>query len=161
MTQMALITEESFTREYSAHYGHTVGLLVRGGQRRDDALDIAQDAWMRAWEKREQWHGIGQLQTWVMVIAWNYARVWHRKRKMEPMEAVRVEPGRCMDVEDTILADQILALTKPVLARHLRQYYIEGRERLSSTERVRLKRARTDCRVALGVEVKARAARAG
>jgi RNA polymerase sigma-70 factor (ECF subfamily) len=82
---------------------------------RDDALDAAQDAFLKCWRARESAAGVQNLRAWIFRVAMNTARdvqrsAWTRRVKPmageEPMLATRdLAPGQTM--EDQEIVDQL------------------------------------------------------
>lgn len=65
-------------RRYQDRLYSTIVRLVGGPE---DAQDVLQDAFVRAFEKLDQFHGESSFYTWVYRIAVNLALSGHRKRK--------------------------------------------------------------------------------
>lgn len=82
---------------------------------RDDALDAAQDAFLKCWRARESAAGVQNLRAWIFRVAMNTARdvqrsAWTRRVKPmageETMLATRdLAPGQTM--EDQEIVDQL------------------------------------------------------
>jgi RNA polymerase sigma-70 factor (ECF subfamily) len=62
----------------------------------DDAYDLLQDAFLRAYEKLDRFHGESSFYTWVYRIAVNLALSGYRRRRTE----WRIQNGRRHDWED-------------------------------------------------------------
>ncbi len=68
------ITEAQFSDEYTRGVTPTARFLRRKAWpvlSRDDAMDMAQTAWLRAWQFRSQFRGDCQFRSWVLKIALN------------------------------------------------------------------------------------------
>jgi RNA polymerase sigma-70 factor, ECF subfamily len=65
-------------RRYQDRLYSTILRLVGGPE---DAQDVLQDAFVRAFEKLDQFHGESSFYTWIYRIAVNLALSGHRKRK--------------------------------------------------------------------------------
>lgn len=77
---LAGISEEDFIAAYREHFNGTVHWLGTQGEK--DAEGIAQQAWMKAWQHRDQFHGMSSIFTWVVRIAWNEMRqTWRGERR--------------------------------------------------------------------------------
>lgn len=74
-----MIDATTFADAYSAGYGYTVKFLASKGDR--EATDRAQDAWGRAWAKREHFRGQCTIRTWATVIGWNLFRMEYRRTR--------------------------------------------------------------------------------
>jgi len=62
----------------------------------DEAEEIAQAAWVRGWEYREQLRDPGLVGYWVNSIARNLFRARFRTAALVPLDAVK-EPAYCFD----------------------------------------------------------------
>lgn len=71
-----MIQGEQFAIEYTTGLEITQRFLLAQGFGRDLSADLAQGAWVRAWERRAQWRGEASFVTWVNTIAWNEGRRW-------------------------------------------------------------------------------------
>jgi RNA polymerase sigma-70 factor (ECF subfamily) len=68
--------------------------IVRLAGSPEDAQDVLQDAFVRAFEKLSQFHGESSFYTWIYRIAVNIALSGHRKRKQRrPNRAAGSHPG--------------------------------------------------------------------
>lgn len=65
------MTQETFSELYIVGKIKTYGFLRRKGLIQEVAEEHAQAAWVKAWEKREQFSGISTFQSWVNTIAWH------------------------------------------------------------------------------------------
>jgi DNA-directed RNA polymerase specialized sigma24 family protein len=68
------MTQEAYGQAYRVGFRKTVGLLRSRGASSDSAEDLAQAAWVRGWQKREQLRDDRLVVTWVNTIALNYHR---------------------------------------------------------------------------------------
>ncbi|MCU1335673.1 MAG: polymerase sigma factor [Bryobacterales bacterium] len=68
------MTRERYGRAYEKGLDGTVRFLLSRGVLRDTAVDIAQSAWLRGWERLDQLRDERILATWVNTIALNYFR---------------------------------------------------------------------------------------
>jgi len=68
------MTREQFGKAYQDGHEHTVRFLLSRGVNRDTALDVAQAAWLRGWERLSQLRDESVLVTWVNTIALNQFR---------------------------------------------------------------------------------------
>jgi RNA polymerase sigma-70 factor (ECF subfamily) len=59
----------------------------------EDALDLLQEAFLRAYEKLDRFHGESSFYTWVYRIAVNLALSDRRRRRHEPGAFLREEPA--------------------------------------------------------------------
>ena len=81
--------ERAFGQLY-ASYGEPIRRHVAGIVRSDAAQDLAQEAFLRAWQRADQWDGRGTFRAWLCRIATNLA-LNHlrtvRRRREEPLHA--------------------------------------------------------------------------
>lgn len=81
-------------RVYSVAYG-----IVHNPE---DAMDVAQETFMRAWDKIGSWRGEASLSTWLCRIASNLALDIMRKRKrVIPVQEVQFNPGQSHPAAET------------------------------------------------------------
>ena len=151
------MTREDFGSAYEEGRMRTVRFLRSRGAEWDKAMDIAQMAWMRGWERLDQLRDASLLVTWVNTIALNlYFRSLHDERRQvaltEPRHAsgfinwaaidlARILDG-CRHSDRTLLEAQLIGLTAKEIA---------GETGTSETAiRLRLLRARRAARKAAG-----------
>ena len=84
------MTREEFGRAYEDGHPHTVRFLLSRGVNRDTAIDVAQGAWLRGWERLDQLRDESVLVTWVNTIALNQFRKTVRRDQRH--EALRDVP---------------------------------------------------------------------
>jgi RNA polymerase sigma factor (sigma-70 family) len=68
------MTKEQYGQAYKDGREHTVRFLLSRGVKRDTAMDVAQSAWVRGWERLDQLRDESVLITWVNTIALNQFR---------------------------------------------------------------------------------------
>lgn len=76
-----MITPDQFSASYTKHHKATASYIYRMVRNLDVAIDIAQAAWTRAWEKREQWRGVTAFHVWTLTIAVNILRTQKRAER--------------------------------------------------------------------------------
>ncbi len=54
----------------------------------EDALDLSQEAWVRAWQRLRQFHGESSFATWMTRIVINLCLDWLRQRKRLEAESI-------------------------------------------------------------------------
>ena len=69
------MTNEHYGKAYQKGFDRTVRFLVSRGLSYDAALDTAQAAWAKGWERREQLRDPNLVLTWTNSIALNLHRV--------------------------------------------------------------------------------------
>src|SRR5579884_3707326 len=73
---------------FEAGYGATRRFLMAHGAPLEDAEEIAQAAWVRGWEYRDQLRDPGMVGFWVNAIARNLFRAKFRAKSAGPIEGV-------------------------------------------------------------------------
>jgi DNA-directed RNA polymerase specialized sigma24 family protein len=136
-----------FGEAFQSGYGATRRFLLAHGAPIEDAEEIAQAAWVRGWEYREQLRDPGMVGFWVNSIARNLYRARFRGPLTMPIDGLN--PSYSMDL-DTIelnrLLDRCPRRDRSLLQRNLAGYSAEEIARdagITSTGiRVRLLRIR-------------------
>ena len=73
---------EAFGELIRRHQDRLYPTMLRLAGSPDDALDLLQDAFLRAFEKLDKFHGESSFYTWVYRIAVNLALSGRRRRKV-------------------------------------------------------------------------------
>jgi RNA polymerase sigma factor (sigma-70 family) len=136
-----------YAEAFESGYGATRRFLLAHGAAMEDAEEIAQAAWARGWEYRDQLRDPGMVGFWVNSIARNLYRARFRARLASPLDAVN--PSYQMDL-DALELRRLLARCggrdRSLLERNLEGYSAEEIAReagITSTGiRVRLLRIR-------------------
>jgi DNA-directed RNA polymerase specialized sigma24 family protein len=144
---------DAFQNGYSA----TRRFLLSRGAAVDEAEEIAQAAWARGWEYRDQLRDPSMVSFWVNSIARNLFRARFRTPPVLPLEGI--DPSYCMSLEDQIEVRRILDLCpkrdRALLEKSLEGYSAEEMavdEGISSTGiRVRMLRIRQGIRAQLAI----------
>jgi RNA polymerase sigma-70 factor (ECF subfamily) len=76
------ITQESFGKAYEHGHQRTVNFLMSKGFPEQEAVEAAQAAWVRAWERRSQLRNTERTTPWVNSIALNMGRTRLRREAM-------------------------------------------------------------------------------
>lgn len=115
-----MISAEEFSQEYTNGYAITLRTIrARTNATSDFAAEIAQAAWVRAWERRAQFDGLNNCKfaTWVFTIAFNlwrmdYRRIARANSLNDPVDvsgiALRPSAGRASDPEQRIYVQELL-----------------------------------------------------
>lgn len=82
----ATLLGDALARAFNDLRDELISTLVYVLGNRDDALDAAQDVFIKCWGAREQLHQIQNLRAWIFRIAFNTAKdmqrsAWHRRVK--------------------------------------------------------------------------------
>jgi RNA polymerase sigma factor (sigma-70 family) len=139
---------DAFQKGYSA----TRRFLLSRGAALDEAEEIAQAAWVRGWEYREQLRDPSMVNFWVNSIARNLFRARFRTPPVIPLEGI--DPSYSMSLEEQIEVRRMLERCCPrdraLLEKSLEGYSAEEiakDEGISSTGiRVRMLRIRQGIR---------------
>jgi len=142
----------AYAEAFQTGFGATRRFLVSRGAALEDAEEIAQAAWARGWEFREQLRDPGLVSYWVNSIARNLYRARFRTAVPVPLEHVQ-EPSYAFDTSAIDLRKLLEACSnrdRALLERTLQGYTAEELSEtagISSTGiRVRLLRARQSLR---------------
>jgi DNA-directed RNA polymerase specialized sigma24 family protein len=142
----------TYAEAFQTGFGATRRFLVSRGAALEDAEEIAQAAWARGWEFREQLRDPGLVSYWVNSIARNLYRARFRTAVPVPLEHVQ-EPSYAFDTSAIDLRKVLGACSnrdRALLERTLQGYTAEELSQtagISSTGiRVRLLRARQSLR---------------
>src|SRR5438876_1075715 len=143
---------DAFQKGYSA----TRRFLLSRGAALEEAEEIAQAAWVRGWEYREQLRDPSLVGYWVNSIARNLFRARFRTPVPASLDCpgCSVDPSYCMNVEDQVEVNRILercsARDRALLEKSLEGYSAEEiarTEGITSTGiRVRMLRIRQGLR---------------
>jgi len=124
------MTQEAYGQAYRKGYALTVRLLRSRGASTDSAEDLAQAAWLRGWQKREQLRDARLVVSWVNTIALNYHRrgiktearfqalseiCGHIGIDLAPLEATRILKV-CRPLDRTLFEQQLSGLTTKEIA---------------------------------------------
>jgi len=118
------MTNEEYGKAYQRGFNLTVRFLVSRGLSYDAALDTAQAAWAKGWERREQLRDPNLVLTWTNSIALNIHRTFLRREPQTQTLPELAAPPR-LNVA-AIDAKRILNSCKPNDRIVLHSHYIEG-----------------------------------
>lgn len=144
---------DAFQNGYSA----TRRFLLSRGAAIDEAEEIAQAAWVRGWEYRDQLRDPSMVSFWVNSIARNLFRARFRSSPVLPLDGI--DPSYSMGIEDHIEVRRMLDLCskrdRALLEKSLEGYSAEEiarEEGITSTGvRVRMLRIRLALRAQLAL----------
>jgi RNA polymerase sigma factor (sigma-70 family) len=111
---------------FETGYGATRRFLLAHGAAVEDAEEIAQAAWVRGWEYRDQLRDPGMVGYWVNSIARNLYRARFRGPLPAPLEGLN--PSYAMDLEALelhLLLDRCPRRERSLLERNLEGYSAE------------------------------------
>jgi RNA polymerase sigma-70 factor, ECF subfamily len=102
--------EDAFEQIVAMHADHVYGALRRFGLDPEEAGDVAQEVFLRAWRGLARFEGRAQLSTWLYRIAFNEAqRRLARRGPLDPVvadDALRAQPGPSGERPEAQLADR-------------------------------------------------------
>jgi len=143
--------QREYAQAFENGYGATRRFLLSRGALAEDAEEIAQAAWARGWEFREQLRDPSLVGYWVNSIARNLFRAKFRAPVAAPLESV--EPGYTMSLdalEVRLLLERCSGRDRDLLVKSLEGYSAEEiarTEGITSTGiRVRMLRIRQSLR---------------
>ena len=147
-----------FALAFESGYASTRRFLMSRGAQMEEADEIAQAAWVRGWEYRQQLRDPSLIGYWVNSIARNLFRARFRSVQPLPLEGM-LDPAYTMGLEDDLEVQRLLekcaakdrALLEKTLDGYSAEEIAEG-EGISSTGiRVRLLRIRQHLRQQLAL----------
>lgn len=83
------------------HQGRVYAVAYRVTGNRDDALDVAQEALLKAYRKIESWQPVSGFLPWLLRLTTNQAIDmvrWRKRRRTEPLESIDAD-GRERSIE--------------------------------------------------------------
>ena len=118
------MTTEDFGKAYQKGFNLTVRFLVSRGLSYDAALDTAQAAWAKGWERREQLRDPSLVLTWTNSIALNIHRTFLRREpQTQTLPELQAPPRTNVAAIDV---KRILKDCKPNDRAVLEGHYIQG-----------------------------------
>jgi len=122
--------QHAFEELVRRHQDAVFGLAVSMTRNHEDAADMAQDAFIRAYNKLEQYNPDYSFRSWILRICANLTknlfRSRTRRRNMEERHMVQVEIEQDAAEPDFQALEEALAKLPPKLGAPLRLKYMEG-----------------------------------
>lgn len=118
------MSQQQFGDAYRRAYPLTVRFLLSLGARPDIAEEMAQGAWVKGWECREQLRQPEMISAWVNSIAKNMMR--NRLRADRNLEELTETASVSATPTDALEAESILDRCDQMDSALLSSYYIEG-----------------------------------
>jgi RNA polymerase sigma factor (sigma-70 family) len=145
-----------YAKAFETGFPATRRFLLSRGAAVEEAEEIAQAAWVRGWEFRDQLRDPGLVGFWVNSIARNLFRARFRARVMAPMDGVEAPYQMNLDeIELHRLLERCSGRDRHLLEQSLEGYSAEEIARVegitSTGIRVRLLRIRQSLRQQLAV----------
>ena len=122
----ALITQEAFAAAYSRYFKQTEYFLRSKGLAPEEAEELAQEAWVKAWVHAEQWRGEASFASWVIIIALNLYRMTLRRKPVEQLDSEHDKPLFSSAIDYEIDSKTCLQLLHAKEAVYLHMHYVEG-----------------------------------
>jgi RNA polymerase sigma factor (sigma-70 family) len=118
---------EQFTQHYQTGIQKVYRFLRSRGVSIETAEELAQAAWVRAWEKRNQYRGECSLLSWVTTIAFRLylSLVRHNNTVLDQLNIRLATPTKDLDAELDL--ETLLGMATEKQAKALRDYYIAGK----------------------------------
>ncbi len=123
--QTATLTPDAFAQAYVTGLRQTTKFLISKGAALDLAEEVAQGAWVRGWEARDQLHLQDRLLPWVNTIAFHSLCTDHR-RSVRYTELADVADSRSPEPVAAIDAGILMNRCSPFEKALLTQRYVDG-----------------------------------
>jgi len=102
------MTRDQYGKAYEAGLTQTMRRLMLGGANFSEAEDVAQQAWLRGWERLSQLHDDARVQGWINAIAVNLLRSSKRGIRLVQLSEI-AEPAKELDSDAAIDVARVLA----------------------------------------------------
>ena len=130
--------EETFGKVVQAYYSRVYNVILRVVNHAEDARELAQASWVKAWQKLGNYKHEAQFYTWVYRIAVNTALDFLRRKKRRPevpIEPVVGDDGDHLSMDrQRGLADENTAADE-LHRREIREAFHEELQKLSAEHR--------------------------
>lgn len=130
--------DEAFGRVVQIYHGRVYSVILRVVNNPDDARELTQAAWVKAWQRLAEYKREAKFYTWVYRIAVNTALDFLRKRKRRPevpLEPVMGDDGDHLVMErQRELADELTPAVE-MNRKEIRQAFESGLAGLSDEHR--------------------------
>ncbi len=126
--QAGPLTSDSFGEAYVNGVRHTIRFLLAKGADIDMAEELAQAAWVRGWEAREQLQSEDRLLPWINTIAFHWLCNDRRRFLRQSPLPADVLDWRNHDTTTTLDANMLLAHCSTLEKALLNDRYVDGRE---------------------------------
>lgn len=123
--QTATLTPDAFGQAYLKGLHQTTKFLISKGAALDLAEEVAQGAWVRGWEARDQLHHPGRLLPWINTIAFHRLCSDHR-RSVRYTELTEVADSRSPEPLAALDAKILMNRCSPFEKALLTQRYVDG-----------------------------------
>ena len=120
-----IITREEYGLAYDSGYSKTIGFISSRGASRDTSEDLAQAAWAKGWQYREQIRDPSKVEAWVNTIAFNLFRGSFRKAPTVELYSEDY-PSLPRNVAETIDCQRLFARCSPSERKLIKGNYLAG-----------------------------------
>lgn len=121
------MTRDQYGKAYEAGISQTIRYLIPRGVNRCDAEDVAQQAWLRGWERLSQLRDDARLLEWVQTIGRNTLRSARRRNRLCQLSENEEPFAERVDRDSVIDAERVLSECSQTDRQLLMDYYIFGR----------------------------------
>jgi RNA polymerase sigma-70 factor, ECF subfamily len=108
VTEAVLVTaaksgdHTAFAQLWELHSSHVFRTVYRITRNRDDAEDVLQETWMKAYAHLKSFDGRARLSTWVTRIAINSALMALRRKRAHPETSMEVYDGEAWRILEAV-----------------------------------------------------------
>ena len=118
------VTQAQYAIAYNSGYPKTTRFMLSRGISREASEDLAQAAWAKGWEYREQIRDTQKFDSWVNTIALNLLRGSFRQRKSAELPTdIAVSPRTS---PQTIDGQRLIASCSPTDRKLIEGHYMAG-----------------------------------
>ena len=123
--RIGTLTPDAFAQAYVKGLRQTTKFLISKGAALDLAEEVAQGAWVRGWEARDQLHLQDRLLPWVNTIAFHSLCTDHR-RSVRYTTLTEVADSKSLEPVATLDAGILMNRCSPFEKALLTQRYVDG-----------------------------------
>ena len=118
------VTQEEYAIAYNSGYPKTTRFMLSRGISREASEDLAQAAWAKGWEYREQIRDTDKFDSWVNTIALNLLRGSFRQKKTAELPPdIAISPQTS---PQTIDGQRLVARCSPSDRKLIEGHYLAG-----------------------------------
>ena len=116
MRRMAGGDRAAFSEIIRTHQERVWAVAFRFTQRRDDADDISQEAFIRLWNTAPRWEPAALLSTWLYRVVTNLCLDFHRKQARAPASLTGIAEPAAPSSEDELESQENVARVRRAVA---------------------------------------------
>ena len=121
----SIMTPEEYGVAYDRGYSKTVAFILSRGATRDASEDVAQAAWAKGWQYREQIRDTSKIHAWVNSIALNLFRGSFRKAPTAEL-LPEDHPSPPQSAAETIDCQRLIGRCSTIERKLIDGYYLAG-----------------------------------